>query len=145
MEHKPVPETISFLLGYVCRANRAFANQALTEIGLYAGQEMFLHNLWEQDGLTQSQLVEQLCVQPATISKMLDRMEKGGLVVRRPDAEDSRVSRVFLTEQGKSLQHAVCDVWDKVEARIIAGLSTEERILLRRLLLQVHENLTKEV
>lgn len=144
MEHKPVPETISFLLGYVCRAHRAFANDALTEIGLYAGQEMFLHHLWEQDGLTQSQLVEQMCVQPATISKMLDRMEKSGLAVRRADAEDNRVSRVYLTEQGKNLQNAVCDVWDQVEARITTGLSTEERVLLRRLLLQVYENLNRD-
>jgi DNA-binding MarR family transcriptional regulator len=139
-----MPESIGFLLGHICRANRALANDALTEIGLYAGQEMFLHHLWEQDGLTQSQLVEHMCVQPATISKMLDRMEKTGLVTRRADAEDSRVSRVFLTEQGKNLEHAVCDVWDQLEARVVAGLSTEERVLLRRLLLQVYENLTQE-
>jgi DNA-binding MarR family transcriptional regulator len=139
-----MPESIGFLLGHICRAHRALANDTLTEIGLYAGQEMFLHNLWQQDGQTQSQLVEQMCVQPATISKMLDRMEKSGLVVRRPDAEDSRVSRVFLTEQGKNLQDAVCGVWDKLEARLVAGLSTEERILLRRLLLQVSENLNRE-
>jgi DNA-binding MarR family transcriptional regulator len=144
LEHKPVPESISFLLGQICRTHRTLANDALTEIGLYAGQEMFLHNLWEQDGQTQSQLVEHLCVQPATISKMLDRMEKTGLVVRRADAEDNRVSRVFLTEQGRNLEHAVCGVWDQLEARLIAGLSTEERILLRRLLLQVYENLIQE-
>ena len=142
MEHKPVPETISFLLGYVCRAHRTFANEALTDIGLYAGQEMFLHHLWEQDGLTQSQLVEHMCVQPATLSKMLDRMEKTGLVARRADADDNRVSRVFLTEQGKKLENSISDVWDKVEARVVKGLSTEERVLLRRLLLQVYENLT---
>jgi len=142
VEHKPVPETISFLLGYVCRAHRTFANEALTDIGLYAGQEMFLHHLWEQDGLTQSQLVEHMCVQPATLSKMLDRMEKTGLVARRADADDNRVSRVFLTEQGKKLENSISDVWDKVEARVVKGLSTEERVLLRRLLLQVYENLT---
>ncbi len=105
---------------------------------------MFLHHLWEQEGLTQSQLVENLCVQPATVSKMLDRMEKGGLVIRRPDVEDSRVSRVFLTEEGRKLQNAVGRVWEQQEQRITAGLSMEERVLLRRLLLHVLENLTKD-
>ncbi len=126
----------------VCRANRSFANDALMDIGLYAGQEMFLFQLWEQDGLSQSQLVERMCVQPATISKMLDRMEHTGLVQRRPDPEDSRVSRVYLTEQSRELQGKVDSVWETLEARLVAGLSMEERILLRRLLLQVYENLT---
>jgi MarR family transcriptional regulator, organic hydroperoxide resistance regulator len=142
LNRKPIPETISYLLGQVCRAHRGYANDVLTDIGLYAGQEMFLLHLWEQDGLTQSQLVEHMCVQPATVSKMLDRMEKAGLVTRRPDSEDSRVSRVYSTEQGRILQNAVADVWDKLEERTIAGFSTEERLLLRRLLLQVHENLS---
>lgn len=143
MEPKPVPESISFLLGSICKAHRTFANDALTELGLYAGQEVFLYSLWEQDGLTQSQLVEQMCVQHATISKMVDRMEKAGLVTHRADAEDSRVTRIFLTEQGKNLEKSVRDIWDQLEVRLVAGLSTEERILLRRLLLEVSGNLTE--
>ena len=118
-------------------------SEALTEIGLYAGQEMFLWQLWQQDGLMQSQLVERMCVQPPTVSKMLDRMEKAGLVERRPDSEDSRISRVYLTEQGHRSQRAVRDIWTDIEQCITGGLSVEERIVLRRLLLQVHENLTR--
>ena len=144
MSDRPIPETISYLLVQVCRAHRGCANDALTDIGLYAGQEMFLLHLWEHDGLTQSQLVEHMCVQPATVSKMLDRMEKAGLVMRRPDPEDSRVSRVYSTEQGRILQNAVSDVWGALEERTVAGFSTEERLLLRRLLLQMYENLTED-
>ena len=141
MSHKPEYENINFLLSMICRAQRSKMNEALTAIGLYAGQEMFLWHLWQQDGLTQSQMVERICVQPPTISKMIDRMEKAGLVERRPDAEDSRISRVYLTEQGRRSQLAVRDVWTNIEQRITEGLNIEERIVLRRLLLQVHENL----
>jgi DNA-binding MarR family transcriptional regulator len=117
-------------------------NEALAANGIYAGQEMFLWHLWRQDGLTQSQLVKRLCVQPPTVSKMLDRMERAGLVERRPDPDDSRVTRVYLTEQGRRSQSAVSEVWMSIEQRLTQGLSVEERLLLRRLLLQVHENLT---
>jgi DNA-binding MarR family transcriptional regulator len=127
----------------ICRAHRGKMGEALTEIGLYTGQEMFLWHLWRQDGLTQSQMVERMCVQPPTISKMLDRLEKAGLVERRPDPEDTRISRVYLTEQGHRSQRAVQDIWTNLEQRISEGLSVEERIVLRRLLLQVHENLTR--
>jgi MarR family transcriptional regulator, organic hydroperoxide resistance regulator len=143
MNHKPEHESINFLLGLICRAQRGQMNDALTEIGLYAGQEMFLWQLWRQDGLTQSQMVERMCVQPPTISKMLDRLEKAGLVTRSPDSEDSRISRVYLTEQGRESERAVCAVWNNLEQRITAGLTIEERLLLRRLLLQIRENLTR--
>jgi len=142
MERKPEHENINFLLGVIGRLRRTQMNEALAANGIYAGQEMFLWHLWRQDGLTQSQLVERLCVQPPTISKMLDRMEKAGLVERRPDPDDSRISRVYLTEQGRRSQDAVSEVWMSIEHRLTQGLSVEERLLLRRLLLQVHENLT---
>ena len=142
MNDRPEHESINFLLGLICRTQRGQMNDALTDIGLYAGQEMFLWQLWRQDGLTQSQMVERMCVQPPTVSKMLDRMEKAGLVTRQPDSEDSRISRVYLTEQGRKSERAVCDVWNTLERRLIENMTVEERILLRRLLLQVHENLT---
>lgn len=142
MRYKPEHESINFLLGVIGRLQRTQMNEALAAIGIYAGQEMFLWHLWREDGLTQSQLVERLCVQPPTISKMLDRMEKAGLVTRRPDPDDSRASRVYLTEQGRKSQDAVGEVWKNIELRLSEGMSLEERLLLRRLLLQVHENLT---
>jgi DNA-binding MarR family transcriptional regulator len=129
------------LLNQICRLKRSQMNEALTAVGLYAGQEMFLCHLWREDGLTQSQLVERMCVQPPTVSKMLVRMEKAGLVTRRDDPEDSRVSRVYLTEQGCACEQAICGIWQNQEQRLNAGLSLEERVLLRRLLLQVRENL----
>ena len=143
MNDKPEYESINFLLRMICQAQRSQMSNALAEIGLYAGQEMFLWHLWRQEGLTQSQLVERMCVQPPTVSKMLDRLEKAGLVESRPDAENSRLSRVYLTEQGNIRQRAVRAIWTNVEQRLTEGLTVEERIVLRRLLLQVHENLTR--
>src|SRR5215471_5899924 len=101
MNDKPEYESINFLLGMICRAQRSKMSEALTAIGLYAGQEMFLWHLWRQDGLTQSQMVERMCVQPPTVSKMLDRLEKAGLVERRPATSNSNLSQVYLTELGK--------------------------------------------
>src|ERR1700693_4231641 len=128
MNDKPEYESINFLLRMICQAQRNQMSDALAEIGLYAGQEMFLWHLWQQDGLTQSQMVERMCVQPPTVSKMLDRMEKAGLVERRSDSEDSRISRVYLTEQGHRSQRAVRDIWTNVEQRITEGLNVEERL-----------------
>lgn len=143
MEGKPEYNSIHFLVNAVGKAQRGQLNDALGEIGLYAGQEMFLWQLWKEDGLTQSQIAERVCVQPPTVSKMLDRMVGSGLVERRADEEDSRVSRVFLTEKGRQIQEHVREVWVRQEQKMTRGLSSEERDVLRGLLRRVHENLSE--
>ena len=141
--NKPITETISYLLAQVCKAHRGKGQELLSELDLHLGQEMLLIRLWPRDGLTQSELADNLCISPATITKTLDRMSKAGLIERRTDSEDQRVSRVYLTNEGKLLQEPVEGVWHELEAQCLANLTLEEQILLRRLLLQVYENLTR--
>ncbi len=114
----------------------------LAQLGLHVGQEMFLLRLWDIEGIPQSDLAKELCVQPATITKMIDRMVKTGLVERRKDNADQRISRIYLTEHAKSLQPAVQKVWTAMESKMLESLSLEERVLFRRLLMQVKNNLT---
>jgi MarR family transcriptional regulator, organic hydroperoxide resistance regulator len=143
MNDKPEYESINLLLRMICQVQRNQMSEALADIGVYAGQEMFLWHLWQEEGLTQSQLVERMCVQPPTVSKMLDRLEKAGLVERRPAASNSHLSHVYLTELGTVRQRDVRGIWTTMEQRLTQGLSMEERIVLRRLLLQVYENLQR--
>ena len=140
---KEITDTISYLLAQICKANRGKGQELLSDLDLHRGQEMLLIHLWPRDGLTQSELAEDLCISPATITNTLHRMAKAGLVERRSDTEDLRVSRVYLTHEGKLLQEPVEAVWQELESQILADLTLEEQILLRRLLLQVYENLSR--
>jgi DNA-binding MarR family transcriptional regulator len=110
-------------------------------LGLHRGQPWVLHALWEQDGLTHSELARRLQVQPATITKMITRMEKAGFVQRRPDAEDHRLSRVFLTDVGYSVRSQVQQVWQQLEAEAFAGFSVAEKQVLEQSFRHIHENL----
>lgn len=138
------PPEMSHLLIQICRAHRYNAEIALNALGLHTGQEMILFQLWEEEGITPTQIAETLCVEPPTVTKMLQRLEKSGFVERRPDPEDGRISRVYLTPEGKSLQIPVQQVWNRLEAQTIAGLSDMEQALLKRLLLQIQGNLSAE-
>jgi DNA-binding MarR family transcriptional regulator len=137
-------QTISFLIAQVGKAHRGQAEALLNEMGLHAGQEMFLMQLCQADGQTQSQLADGMCIQPPTLNKMVSRMEAAGLVRREGDAEDSRISRVSLTEDGQERVQHMLTVWAELETRVVANLTPDERVLLRRLLLQVQANLTTE-
>jgi len=143
MSQRTEPESIDFLLAQVCRLHHARAHTLLEELGLYRGQPPMLHALWEQEGLTHGGLAERLHVQPATITKMIQRMEKAGFLERRSDPEDQRVSRVYLTDAGRAIQAEVRQVWRTLEGETFAGFTLEERVLLRRFFLQIRENLIR--
>lgn len=139
---KQIQDFVGYQIIQLCRAHRQYAERALNELGLHAGQEMILFQLWQEEGLTQSQLIEGMKVEPPTLTKMLQRMEKreGGkpaLIERRPDANDARVQRVYLTEEGRSLEQPVLRAWRGLEERTLRELNPEEQALARRLLAQM--------
>ncbi len=142
MAHNPIHLTNGFLLTQICKLHRTCSNQQLEAIGMYKGQELIMCELWQQNGLTQSDLVDRLAVQPSTLTNALNSMEKSGLVQRKPDDNDQRVSRVYLTEHASEIWPQVQQVWDDMEARTFANMTIEERVLLRRLLMQVYDNLS---
>ena len=141
MAVKALNGLVGALVVGVCRAHRNRAAEALARIGLYVGQEWILLHLREQDGLTHSELAETCSVEGPTMSKAVQRMEKAGLLARRMDDTDARLSRVYLTDEGRARCAAVDETWAELEQRTLANLSIEERVLLRRLLLQVRSNL----
>ncbi len=143
MADNPIHDTTGYLLTQVCKRYRTLSNERLEAVGLHKGQELILCELWKSPGLTQSELVERLCVQPSTLTNALNSMERAGLVQRRVDSEDQRVSRVYLTDQARTVWPQVTQVWDEIEAQAFARLSIEERLLLRRLLMQVADNLAE--
>ncbi|KAF3886998.1 MULTISPECIES: MarR family winged helix-turn-helix transcriptional regulator [Nostocales] len=142
MAEKPTQETLCYLIVQVCKAHRNEACKVLSDMGLHIGQEILLIHLWENDGLIQSDLAFKMQVEAPTLTKMLNRMEIVGLLQRRRDEEDARICRIYLTDAGRALQKPVQTAWNLLEERILANLTLEEQLLLRRLLLQVHNNLS---
>ncbi|MEL6384374.1 MAG: MarR family transcriptional regulator [Cyanobacteria bacterium J06626_18] len=112
----------------------------LADHGLYIGQEILLMHLWEQDGRSQSELADLMEVEPPTLTKMLNRLERSGLLERQRDALDARVYRVYLTEAGRALEEPIRRLWQELEVRITAHFTLEEQIILRRLLMQIRHN-----
>jgi DNA-binding MarR family transcriptional regulator len=145
MGHANETESMEFLLGQVCKLHHARAHDLLEGLGLYRGQPRLLHALYKEEGITHGELAERLRVAPATITKMIQRMEKAGFVERRPDPADQRISRVYLTEPGRAIHEAVDDALGTLEDESLTGLAEEERLELYRLLMHVRDNLIRAV
>ena len=113
----------------------------LDEIGLYPGQPPMLLALSREDGQSQKELASKLNIKPATITMMLKRMERAKLVERRQDSLDQRISRVYITEQGKEAWKKVHEVMKIIDKECFSNFTEEEQVLLRRLLMQMRDNL----
>jgi len=143
MDCPSAPNSLDHLLVQVCRLHYARSHCLLESIGVYRGQPPLLFILEEQEGVTHSELASHLHVTPATITKMLQRMEKAGLVERRPDTEDQRISRVYLTDAGRAILNDVKQAIATIAAETFAGFTEEEQQLLHHFLGRVRENLLR--
>ena len=113
----------------------------LEEIGVYPGQPPMLLILNKKDGQSQKELADKLNLAPATITVMLKRMEKANLVVRKQDDEDQRISRVYISEEGKEICKKASRVMRNINEECFGNFTMEEKVILRRLLMQIRDNL----
>ena len=138
---KAYSETVGYCLVKMCKLYFNYLNVKLSEVGLYEGQHHTLMQLWDNDGIPQAELTKRLGVEPASVSKAVERMESAGFVQRRPDPEDARANCIFLTERGRELEEPVRRILAESEEHLLANMSIEERLLVRRLILQMRDNL----
>ena len=85
------------------------ANAEFARFGLTADQFVILTALAEGDGVTQKELVRRTASDANTMSEMLGRLERRGLVTRERDADDGRARRVSLSESGREVQGRAWD------------------------------------
>ena len=119
------------------RMHRTMAGHLLRDLGLAPGQELLLLQLWDRDRCSQTDLVERLGIDPSTVTKMLQRLERDGWVRREPSPDDGRVTLVTLTAAGRELQTAVTGIWRQLEHESVKTLTDQERAALLRLLRKV--------
>lgn len=136
---------LEYLLARVGKAHRYLIRQSLHDCGLHRGQPFLLMALHKQDGMTHSELAKSLEVRPPTITNMVKRLEREGLVERRRDEDDERVSRAFLTEDGKALITRIKPIPQQIEDVAFAGFSDEERQQMGQLLERVLSNLQQAI
>jgi DNA-binding MarR family transcriptional regulator len=116
----------------------------LVEHGVSPGHWQFLRILWEHDGLTQRELSEQAGVMEPTTFSALKGMEQAGYVERRQMPENRKNVYVFLTAKGRALKDKLVPLAEDVNRVAVAGITPSDIALVRRVLLELIENLARE-
>ncbi len=97
-------KSAGYLANHMARLFAHGLHQRIKELGLAPAQFMTLLELWGGDGLTQKELVKRLDVEQATMANTLARMQRDGLVIRKPDKNDRRAQLVHLTPKARQLE-----------------------------------------
>ena len=126
-----IEECLSFLLGKAYQQVNQDAKRRLAPHGVTPVQYALLCVLWEDNNQSGTALNERLQLDSATITGVLDRLERAGFVERRADPQDRRVNRIHLTAQGQALQADLDREMDALNAAWFGRLSTGDAALLR--------------
>jgi len=110
--------------------------------GLSAAQWRLMVRLVKDEGVAQARLAELLEIEPISVSRLLDRMEEGGWIERRQDANDRRVRMIFPTEKSREAFAAIKSVAGEVYDAALDGLSSDEKRVLVKALSAIITNLS---
>ncbi len=129
-----VNECIFFQLSTVSRTGIQYFNRQVDEWNLTGVQAMVVNFLGEEDNIPFNRLGEKLHLTSATLTGIVDRLEKNGLVERRPNTKDRRSLLVGLTKKGLNILPDLHQCRQQANSAFLKKLSSKEEKMLRGLL-----------
>ncbi|MFP4528851.1 MAG: MarR family winged helix-turn-helix transcriptional regulator [Candidatus Kapaibacterium sp.] len=146
MNHNPdINDALGAHLGYAARAMKNALNRKFNRMGfnITFDQWHLLLFLWIADARPQKELAELCHKDKATLARLAGGLERRGLIRRSADPRDKRSRIVSLTDEGRELEQQLMPEAMEVMSRATDGISDEEVIVLKSLLIRVCDNLAK--
>lgn len=114
------------------------------DAGIHPKQVPLVGLVFCRPGISQKEISQALGISPPTVAVSIKRLEKAGIIERKADEKDQRLSRIYLTEEGKSVTRKARECIKEKEEALIKGFSESEVCLLRRFFLQMIQNLEED-
>jgi DNA-binding MarR family transcriptional regulator len=138
---KDLGRSLGFLVHDVARLMRRAFDRRVKHLGLTRSQWFVVAHLYRTDGQTQRHLADELDMQRAPLSKLLDRLEAGGWLERRADPVDRRAKRIYITNKIDSLMQEGISLGEVLTDEILAGIDDDTREEFLTILVQAKSNL----
>ena len=136
------PRSVGFLISQLGFFSSKGFMEALEPLGIGPREFLLMRFVASAEGQSQQALAERLGVPPSRMVAMVDHLEDGGLVERRPDPGDRRVRGLHLTRKGRGVLDKAGAIAIDYETRLCAGINREEREQLIDLLQKLQESQT---
>ena len=138
-------ENIGLLIHDVARLLRVLYDRQMASIGLTRSQWWLLTYLFFNDGINQSELAILMDMEKAPLSRLLDRMEKKGWVIRKNENKDRRTKNIYLSETIKPLISSMRDKAAEYRRESLSILTDKDRNKLKAILQILKKDLTSKI
>ena len=147
MDSEISADRLGFLLTDVARLFRVAFERRIAAAGLDVtpGEARALSRIAARKGARQSEIAEELGIEPMTLSRCLDRLEKAGLIERRADPSDGRAKCIHTTRRAGAVLSAIRRHSDELIEEVEEGLSEQEKRVLRTALKTMRGNFTQRL
>ena len=133
-------ETLPFEIGETAHALRKAFDRRAVGLGVTRAQWKVLFRVERKPGLRQIELADMLDIEPITLSRIVDRLEEGGLVERVADPADRRAWRLHITARAQPLIEKLRSVAHEMTTEAFAGIDPKDIEIARQVLGRVREN-----
>src|SRR3974390_1644548 len=140
MVRGPVDMNFLFTLGELQRLVRAYADKQAARYGITRAQWAVLAKVERNEGLKQSELAEQMEMQPITLTRLIDKLCDNGWIERRGDANDRRVNRLYLRKAARPLLGKLAGLRSELTATALEGINPADAHHMLALLDTIREN-----
>lgn len=140
----PQSESIAYRLRDAYRAFAQVLERELDRHNVNVGSWLYLRVLWDEDGLTQSELTRRVGLMQPNTNAALRQLERRGLIRQTIDPHDRRRINIFLTREGRALSRVLIPAAKKIRERSVAGFRRSEVEQLIAMLERMKANLTDE-
>jgi MarR family transcriptional regulator for hemolysin len=134
-----------FTLGEVQRLMRAYADREAARYGITRAQWAVLAKLERNEGMKQSELAEQMEMQPITLTRLIDKLCDNGWIERRGDETDRRVNRLYLRKAARPLLGKLAGLRSELTATALEGISPSDAHRMLAQLEMVKENVRNAI
>jgi len=138
-------ENIGLLIHDVGRLLRVLYDRQMASIGLTRSQWWLLTYLYFKDGINQKDLASLMDIEKAPLSRLLDRMEIKGWILRKNETKDRRIKNIYLSESVKPLIGSMRKKAAQYREDSLSVLSDEELNSLRNLLQTLKTDLSAKL
>src|SRR5690349_12795339 len=134
-----------FTLGEVQRMVRAWADREAARYGITRAQWAVLAKVERNEGMKQSELAEQMEMQPITLTRLIDKLGDVGWIERRGDETDRRVNRLYLKKAARPLLGKLAGLRSELTATALEGINPNDANRLLAQLETIKENVRNAV
>ncbi|MGJ4880674.1 MULTISPECIES: MarR family transcriptional regulator [unclassified Bradyrhizobium] len=140
MTRTSVDVNFLFTLGELQRLVRAYADKEAARFGMTRAQWAVLAKVERYEGMKQSELAEQMEMQPITLTRLIDKLAEAGLIERRGDDSDRRVNRLYLKKAARPLLAKLAVLRGDLTDTALQGISAGDAERLMTHLEAIKEN-----